>query len=335
MFQQQSQARISAPKSAIVLMPYARIIALACSVAVILLSVAAPARADDGDGGWPKPKPAAKPSPASPATNPKPATPSDESEAQRLKREGREVFGPGSRGTGEKRADAASTTSEGWAIVLAAYRGESAQDEARQGLDRVRSEGGLPEAFISKRNASWVIVVGSFASPDDEQARAELQRVQQIEVGSSRPYSLAFLAPPTGSDLGALPQFNLVKAKAAYGDKAIYTLQIGVYGRLDLKSPTEADLEEGRKAAEQAVVRLRQEGELAFYYHTRTLSMVTIGVFELSDFDPQVPTYQSARLRETQKRHPYNLYNGAGIKEKGGGLPNRIQPSGLVALPER
>ena len=129
---------------------------------------------------------------------------------------------------------------------------------------------------------------------------------------------------------------RLVQAKAMFGSEALYSLQIAVYGRRDLPNPSEADLAETRKAAEQAAIRLRQEGEQAFYYHGPRMSMVTIGVFGIDDFDPQTPSYKSSRLLAAQKRHPYNLYNGAGIKEKRNPRSEgKLQPSNLVALPEK
>src|SRR5262249_24035027 len=109
-----------------------------------------------------------------------------------------------------------------------------------------------------------------------------------------------------------------------------------VYGRRDLPNPTQADLTEARKAAEQAAARFRQEGEQAFYYHGPRMSMVTIGAFNIEDFDPQTPSYQSTRLLEVRKRHPYNLYNGAGIKviNKANGR-SELQPSSLVEIPSK
>ena len=98
--------------------------------------------------------------------------------------------------------------------------------------------------------------------------------------------------------------------------------------------PTQEELSEPRKTAELAAAKLRQEGEQAWYYHGPTMSMVCVGVFDETDYDPQTPTLRSPKLRETQKRHPNNLYNGAGIMEKHkGGVP-ALQPSSLVEIPK-
>lgn len=231
-------------------------------------------------------------------------------------------------------ADDAAAAASSWTIAIIAFRGDGADEAGQLGLDKVRSQGGLPKAFLERRGEAVVICTGRFESPTSAEAVAELKRVQAIEIDGRRPYADAVLSPPLStSNLGAMPQFNLVQARAMFGDDALYTLQVAVYGRRDLLRPTEADLAETRKAAEIAAVRLRQEGEQAFYYHGPRMSMVTVGVFNTEDFDPQTPSYKSSRLLEAQRRHPYNLYNGAGIKELG--RNERLQPSNLVAIPEK
>lgn len=204
-------------------------------------------------------------------------------------------------------------------------------------LTRVQREGGLPEAYLQKRDKSTLICVGRFADPDQPEAHDALKRVKQIEVSGKRPYIVSYLAPPHATTLqGRLPQYNLLRVHEQFGDSVQYTLQIAAYGRQDLQKPTEADLAEARKAAEQAVVQLRQDGEQAFYYHGPRLSMVTVGLFDSTDYDPQLPSARSQRLIAAQKRHPNNLYNGAGIKEKTKGVQGeRLQSSRLVAIPKK
>lgn len=263
-----------------------------------------------------------------PATTPaKPEAPKDRAPVDKATKD------KGAPRPGESPADAAVST--GWSIAIHLTRGDE-QTEAPAILARIRTQGGLPNAFLQKRGQATLIAFGNFADPDDASAQAELKRVQQLEVDGKRPYQAAYLIPPpSGSLQGRLPQYNLLRAKANFGDSALYTLQVAVYGREDLPRPTEADLADTRKAAEDAVIALRKEGEQAFYYHGPRLSMVTVGVFDLSDFDPQLPRYKSSKLIAAQKRHPYNLYNGAAIKEKPKGAPERLQPSNLVAIPSK
>lgn len=310
------------------------LLVFACSAALALTS-AALAQSDDSSP-WPKPRKDADKDTKKPATKPKDPAPAND--RGRLRDEGEKLFKgrPQAAPSAGEPADGVS----GWCVVLAVLRGDSADEQARIVLERVRTEGGLPEAFAVRRNASTIIAIGDFSSPDDPRALAELKRVQDIQVTGqggqiSRPYAFAILAPPTSEKAGGSPQYNLLRAKEILGKDALYTLQVGAYGRLDLPRPTEADLAESRNAAEQAVLKLRQEGEQAFYYHGPTMSMVTIGVFGTDDFDPQLPNFKSSRLRDVQKRHPLNMYNGQGVKEKRKGAPDRMQQSNLVAIPSK
>lgn len=284
---------------------------------------------DDGDSGWnkAKPKPTEK-APAKPAAKPQVGSPDKKS----MKDEGKELFGQPGAGKG----DSASGDAQGWAVVIAAFRGEDREQAAAKALAKVRSEGGIPEAYSARRREAVVIAVGDFPAPDDERAKAELARIQKLEINGTKPFASAMLAPPLDFKMaGSMPQFNLAKAKQLFGEQALYTLQVAAYGRLDIERPTEKDLVETRAAAENAVAKLREEGEQAWYYHGPSMSMVCVGVFDQTDFDPQVPNFKSAKLRETQKRHPYNLYNGAGLRVKRKGERGQsMQPSSLVEIPK-
>ncbi|HMN39830.1 MAG TPA: hypothetical protein PKE29_03230 [Phycisphaerales bacterium] len=266
---------------------------------------------------------------AKPATTTKPAD-TKATDRDKLKAEGEKLFGPSGAG-----GDKAESGAKGWAVCLGAFKGEDYQQRAATRLAWIRTQGGVPEAYAAKRNDSVIIAVGDFSGPEDDKAKSELARIQAMEVGGERPYGAAMLSPPLEWKMaGSMPKFNLAKAKEQFGDGALYTLQVGAYGRRDLRSPTEEDLKEVRSAAEEAAAKLRSEGELAFYYHGPTMSMVTVGVFDEKDFDPQIPSYVSPRLREAMKRNPLNLYNGAGVKVKPKGGKEQLQSSGLVEIPK-
>lgn len=252
----------------------------------------------------------------------------EQKQKEKILEEGRKLF--------NKDGDKPAAEQGGWSVLVAIFRGEKHEEAAAQALAEFRTRGMLPEAFAQKRGEATCILLGEFSGPDDPAAQAELKRIQSIEINNEAPYTTSYLAPPYKANLkGSLPQYNLSQAKLLYGKRAIQTLQVGVYGREDIDRPTEADLKECRKAAEDAVVKLRQEGEMAFYYHGPRRSMVCIGVFDLTDFDPQVPNYKSARLRDAQKRFPYNLYNGQAIRIKRPGQAATLQPSNLVAIPDK
>ena len=145
-------------------------------------------------------------------------------------------------------------------------------------------------------------------------------------INGRRPYRTAFLAPPERRiDEGSLPEYNLATAHQRFGDAAVWTLQIGVYD-----SPDRA---EAKRAAEEAVQRLRREGERAFYYHGETRSMVTVGVFGHSDID-EFARPRSPMLASLMERYPRNLINGSPIIEKRPGQKDREQRSLLVRIPD-
>jgi hypothetical protein len=227
-----------------------------------------------------------------------------------------EVFG-GPRGGSEAAGEAA------WAIVLGVQSGRGAMERAEAAAAAMRERFGLASARAAPRPNGAVVLFGGYDAPDDREAQRDLDRVQGLEVEGGRPFRTAFLAPQGGPAEGSYPQFNLNNAKSEYGEGAKYTLQIAVY-----ETPGRRDAME---AAEQATLELRREGELAFYYHGPTKSMVTVGLFGDRDYDPQTGR-RSGELRELQERYPHNLLNGRTIIERRV-EGERTQPSTLVAVP--
>lgn len=268
-------------------------------------------------------------------------------DAPTIKKQGEEIFntpgtpartpGPGAGAGGDKGAQGSEGAAAGdWSIVIAAFRGERAAEEANFGLARARTEGGIPESYLQQRGPAIVLAYGRYRGPEDPRAKQDVERLQGMVINGLNPYAFAYLMPPGAAAGGVVKEYDLRRARGQFGKSAVYTLQVGVYGREDLKSPTEADLKEARKAAEEGAARLRAEGELAFFHHGPHRSMVTVGVFNTSDFDPRTPNVQSARLKEMRKKHPNNLYNGAGYKVRTKGMTEpKLQESGLVAIPEK
>ncbi len=296
----------------------------------VIVAVAAPnAHAQEGDGMFTRRKP--KPVEATPAE--KPAVPAGDLQPL-VKRTG------------------------AWSIVLAAFRGEQQQQAAGEMLAKIAEQPELAGAFVDSRGGgrSTVVAVGRFADPSSSEALAKLQRVRSIKVVEriggveveKRPFAGAFMAPPGElTNLGQLPEFNLVRAREQFGPKVEYTLQVAVYGRKDIidqqkRNPTEEELKDARRAAEEAVVALRKEGELAFYFHGPRYSTVTIGVWSDSDFAsrPAPGSGERARtenpdLTALRERFPNNLYNGAGLKVTDKRNQEQMQRSVIVRIPER
>ncbi len=233
---------------------------------------------------------------------------------------------------------AKSAARQGWTIVLSAFRGADAVENATRLQQQVRVTPELRDAFVEQRGQSVILGLGRFAQATDADAKRTLEVVHSLSgtaAGSSevqRPFASAFLAPPDLATLvGGRPEYNLTQAQRDYGKDALYTLQVGVYGNVDpKKQSTPADIAEFRRLAEEGATRLRKEGELAFYYHGDTKSMVTIGVFG----NEAVGKTEPRSLRELRQRFPHNLYNGAGIRVRRAGQ-EVVQPSVMVKIPAR
>ncbi len=244
---------------------------------------------------------------------------------------------PGADGQGDA-GSASVDTLPGWSIALTRVE-QGGMEQAARMLQRVQEQGGLSGAYIDERNTGLVIAYGNYVGRDDPQARKDLERIRSIEVLGTKPFRGAIIVPPTGEDLmGSNPAWDLRTVKQRYGKGAIYTLQVGVYGRSDYQTPSPEELALFRRAAESAVRDLRSKGETAFYYHSPARSMVTVGVFGEKDFDSTtMPAYQSPALEATRERFPNNLLNGAGISETiriESGKVTRLQSSQLVAIPD-
>ena len=250
-------------------------------------------------------------------------------------------------------AAATSRLGNNWTIVLATFRGPERLAQAAAALDAAKAAG-LTDVTIDPRGEAVILCAGRYPDPSADAALARVKQIGELRVAGARPYLGAFLAPPGGlTRAGARPQYNLGNARDARPNQAQssktaprYTLQVAVYGREELaRDPTEAELAESRVAAEEGVLRLRQEGEEAFYYHGPRRSMVTIGLFGEDDLarasSPGLSGQAGAARDENpalsalRKRFPNNLYNGAGVREKPRQGPARLQSSVLVLVPEK
>jgi hypothetical protein len=220
-------------------------------------------------------------------------------------------------------------------------RGGSTEVAAHAALFRAHAVAGLTSAYLEKRGAGYVLLYGSFESPTSRDAQTELMSIRAMNIGGQTPYADAFFAPP-GATAGTMPDYDLATVKARRGTrKPLYSLQIAVYGRPDKEEATKEDLTQFRASAEEAVARLRRDGEQAYYYHGPNRSMVTIGVFSETDAGfAGRPKRESPALIVARQKFPNNLLNGEAVRER---LPGRkgtaggdfkLQPSRLVEVPD-
>ncbi|MBL0871350.1 MAG: hypothetical protein IBJ18_12330 [Phycisphaerales bacterium] len=228
----------------------------------------------------------------------------------------------------------AAPPSNDWTIALATFRGDTAEQSAQAFLQQIRSVPSLSEAFVERRGQGVIVALGRFSGPGTPEGTAALNRVHTTIIDNKTPFVTAFLAPPDSqSQQGTVPEYNLARAKQLFGKPAQWTLQVGIYGLADpSKRPTESDLKEIRQRAEEAVLKLRREGELAFYYHARERSTVTIGIFDDQAAGAIQGIAESQTLRSARERFPYNLLNGAAIRTRQGGR-DVLQPSVVVRIP--
>lgn len=228
-----------------------------------------------------------------------------------------------------------------WSIVIENYPTiDDGPQRAQAALVQVQTVGQLPGVYLEKRGKRIVLAYGRYEGLADPQARTDLDRIRSIVIAGERPYQRALLSPPMERAVyGSVPEWDLRNARANFGPDALYSLQVGIYGRLQAwEEPSPAELDEYRAFAEDAVARLRREGEMAFYFHGPRRSTVTVGIFGPADHDPMKPHAESMQLRMTRERHPYNVHNGFGIKEtvatQTGGRHDFLQPSMLIAIPK-
>ena len=250
-------------------------------------------------------------------------TPSSADRDSELSREGRLVFSDSARGSTGRNVEARGADGEGWGVVLEFFSGAGHVERARQRRDQISRLTGRSDVFVRVRTRGSVIVLGSYPGPDDQRAQRDLKRMQSMAIAGRRPYERAYLAPPPPPppDMGKIPELNLLSAKRLAGARALYTLQVGVF-----ESPQR---ERAKRGAERYALELRQQGEMAFYYHGPTRSMVTIGIFGEEAYDAEAQRV-SLGVQALQRRFPLNLLDGEDeIPEPSG----RAQPSMLVRIP--
>ncbi|MFT5422882.1 MAG: hypothetical protein ACI89L_000651 [Phycisphaerales bacterium] len=270
-----------------------------------------------------------------------PTTSPDFSEPATLRDQARAVLGSPTDESGLIAQPGGAAANSRWTIVLTKID-NSRPELVKQMLDALNKT--IPGVRVDERDGGHFLILGQYTDARTPQARADLQRVHNytVTIGerTAHPYAQAFIAPPTAQSLqGTNPGYDLRNVRERFGNKALYTLQIAIYGRSDRAAPSTENLASFRRAAEQAVITLRREGGQAFYYHGPSRSTVTLGVFYEKDHDPTtLPPLESEGLKAARAQHPLNLLNGQGITEvsrdERGNKVRRPQKSFLVGIPK-
>ncbi|MDI1290166.1 MAG: hypothetical protein PSX37_09510 [bacterium] len=236
-----------------------------------------------------------------------------------------------------------------WSIVISVLRGDGAEQAARESQAMVQNAGGVRGTYVEKRGDTVVVAFGHYEDPTSESAQMDLVRIRSTVIEGTQPYLGAALSPPPFETIGTIPQYDLTTAKELPSNrKCIYTLQVAQYCRPDSTPPSMGERAEFRKAAEQAAVTLRREGEEAYYYHGPRMSVVTVGMFTDVEYRTQskrsmenpestvmlTRPVESLEIKQLRERRPYNLVNGQAMKTKTKGDNDaKIQRSIMVEIP--
>ena len=153
----------------------------------------------------------------------------------------------------------------------------------------------------------------------------DLKLIKELGTGPGEYYFLrAMVVRMPTPDVGD-PEWNLAKADG------VYTLQVGVFEPLE-------EFWQYKQAAVDFCELLRGKGYEAYYYHTDSASMVTVGTFGDDAVIPSprgLPSY-SAEVLALQRQDEllqYNRLNGAIYRaQTDKGVMQRV-PSRLVRIP--
>lgn len=211
-------------------------------------------------------------------------------------------------------------TTHGYAILVQRFEGSKHHSDAQKLAKRLGNDLFVPDVWVSEEEKFSTVYRGRYPDPTVDNAARDLRQTRMLRYDGGRPFAGA-----------SLVSLDVRGSSAADGGpldlrqhRGMYSLQIGFY-----------DKEYGpefRQAAEKAAKVLRDEGNEAYFYHGRYLSLVTIGVFSDRDmvYVDNVANYGPVIL-ELQKKFPYNLGNGLTLVDNING-EKREQPSFLVKV---
>ncbi|QNN23066.1 hypothetical protein HED60_12560 [Planctomycetales bacterium ZRK34] len=223
------------------------------------------------------------------------------------------------------KSTSSSSNEHQWTIGLGRFEGAGHRERAEAARKQLAARTGFPDLWVGEEANASLLYAGHYPSPQDKQARRDLDQWQRLRASGKVSLPAAMLVPITPAPGAGDPSDLDLRSAATRG---LYTLQIGFYE--DAKGKSDAY----QKAAEQAATALRKDGFQAYYYHGPNRSMVTIGVFGsealTSKGDGEV--VYSDQVLALQRRFPYNLANGETIRETRAGKTTE-QPSFLVRIP--
>jgi hypothetical protein len=221
--------------------------------------------------------------------------------------------------SGGQAKEGASVAPADFSIVVGRFTGPNRFSEAHALSEQLAGASPFDDAWVEDASGTATVYFGRYTAANSEAARSALKQIHSIEFDGQFPYAHAVIVSLTVEGRPALDPWDLRQFVGSL------TLQIGFYD-----SQFDGDF---RKAAEQAVRVLREEGHEAYYYHGEHRSLVTIGLFSESDFERAGNTeVYGPRIKDLQKKFPFNLGNGLTLHEKLNGRDLGEQPSFVVRV---
>ena len=220
--------------------------------------------------------------------------------------------------TTEGQSESADGDRSTWTINLKTFTGARSAGSARTMTGQLTT---LDPRF---GNGAWIhqttdgaaVVYGRYASVEDPRAQEDLRWIKSFSINGQPILRGAMLTRVVvGGARQSFGRFELLSVRKQYpAIDPLYTLQIEVWGSFGARELT---WDEVRRSAEQRVRELRGENVLAFYHHDfdQQISMVTVGLFDHTSFDPQTYIGLDPTLIEYRERFQDHLMNGAPVDE--------------------
>lgn len=226
----------------------------------------------------------------------------------------------------------------GWTILCSEIKGPSRMQIAQQLVDTLEVTPGIRADEVYLRDDPddvARIYYGGYERPLDKATnrratpanlRRDIDYIKRLGTEDGRHLFLGAMPVRTPqSDVGN-PEWDLRRVTGTY------TLQVAAFEPTDTFS-------EYKQAAADYCALLRQQGFEAYYYHDRSSSIVTVGLFgpDGVDIGPDGRSYYSQTVRDLQKSEAlqYNLVNGRIFKVRAADGSFVAMPSRLVHLPEK
>jgi len=272
--------------------------------------------------------------------------PGDEVDGNAIDQRGRTVPGvgiPGKVAKGSKAAAQAEGTAAParWGVVIVTFADDGHQQMAKAACERLsQTYPQLKGAYVRSTDRGSVVFFGQFEGPKDEQARSALEMVKSISPdGRARPFSGAYLSRATSSSDRARSPNDLRAAarRKLPGVEPVFTFQVAMWSDFESKTMTQDEVE---RRAEEYCRSLRGRGVEAYVHHDQDkhTSIVTVGVFDSSAYDPRSTLFSPA-VEKLFKQFPVMLVNGEQLlvpppKGAAPGTPPAPQTCVLTEVPK-